>query len=172
MAKNKKPETNTEKKKCGRPTLYNEAVGQKICDLIATTDMGLRKICDNPDLPAYITITHWLLNDNHPFSKQYARAKEQQAEVLGDQIISIADEVKPTDKFSVEKAKLQVDARKFVAAKLKPKKWGDRIYQEHTGADGQAIKIENQEIDLSALSQEELLLFKSLSAKIINKKAE
>jgi hypothetical protein len=39
----------------------------------------------------------------------------------------------------VNRAKLRVDARKGIAARLAPKKWGDRLAHEHAGADGQPI---------------------------------
>jgi hypothetical protein len=175
MANNKPPRKNLvrvpNRSGIGAPTVYTPEVGEKICDLIATTSMGLRKICQLDDIPPHLTVTKWLLDDDHPFTTQYMRAKEQQAEVLGDQIISIPDDCKPDSKFSIEKAKLQVDARKFVAAKLKPKRWGDRIIKEISGTDGQPIKIETAQLDLSALNEEELLQFKALTEKM-NKKSE
>jgi hypothetical protein len=33
----------------------------------------------------------------------------------------------------IERARLKVDARKWVAAKLKPKKYGDKLQTEHSG---------------------------------------
>ena len=39
----------------------------------------------------------------------------------------------------VNRAKLRVDARKWLAARLAPKKWGDRLAHEHVGPDGRPI---------------------------------
>ena len=68
----------------------------------------------------------------------YTRAKEDQADTLADEIMDISDE-KPmmtvvTDDESVDKLdpvginrnRLRIDARKWIAAKLKPRKYGDR----------------------------------------------
>jgi hypothetical protein len=41
----------------------------------------------------------------------------------------------------IEHRRLQVDARKWIAAKLKPKKYGDKQQTEVTGADGGPLQI-------------------------------
>jgi hypothetical protein len=53
---------------------------------------------------------------------------------------------------AIQRSKLRVDTRKWVASKLKPKKYGDRQTFEHTGKDGGAIQTENITVDLSKLS--------------------
>ena len=56
---------------------------------------------------------------------------------MADEIISIADSVKdagPADSAKVNAARLRVDARKWVASKLKPKVYGDRVEAALTGA--------------------------------------
>jgi hypothetical protein len=172
MAKSKKPEVKAKEKENtshGRPSLYSEELGERICNIISTSNFGLRKICEDLEFPAYDTVTHWLMKQEHPFIQQYARAKEQQAEYLADEMMEIADDCPPL-KFHVDKAKLQVETRKWIASKLKAKKYGDKITQEHTGKDGAPIQIENQEMDLSGLTEEELLLFKQLTAKMATKK--
>lgn len=114
------------KGKMGRNTVYTEELGHKICKLIMTTDMGLKKVCDTVQgMPAYSTVCNWLLQGDHHFLGIYARAKEQQSDLLVEQIKEIADTVEPR-RDEIEKAKLRLDARKFIAAKLKPKKYGDK----------------------------------------------
>lgn len=66
------------------------------------------------------------------FSKQYARAREEQADSFADEIIDIADSVAP-EAGEVAKAKLQIDARKWKASKMAPKKYGDKVEQQITG---------------------------------------
>jgi hypothetical protein len=68
----------------------------------------------------------------------YARAREDQADTLADEIVGISDESAITakvdgeevrfalDATAVARNRLRVDARKWVAAKLKPRKYGDR----------------------------------------------
>jgi hypothetical protein len=94
----------------------------------------------------------------HPlFAEQYARAREEQADTLADEIISIADEqpevIAVTDKqgalieHKLDGAFLQwqknrIEARKWTAMKLKPKKYGDRMAVEGVEG-GAAIKTED-----------------------------
>lgn len=86
------------------------------------------------------------------FSKQYARAREAQADTLADEILEIADDTS-RDTIATEKngeqpnsewitrSRLRVDARKWLASKMAPKKYGDRIEASHTGEMGLTVKI-------------------------------
>jgi len=116
--------------------------------------MSLRKILKEDKtglLPAQSTVYEWLLR--HPsFAEQYTRAREEQADTLADEIIDIADEqpeiVAVTDKRTGELIehkldgaflqwqKNRIEARKWTAMKLKPKKYGDRVAME--GVEGGA----------------------------------
>lgn len=144
-------------KPVGRPTTYNEDIANKICERISEGE-SLRSICREEDMPAKATVFTWL-NKHKEFSDQYTRAKEEQAEVLADDIVNISDEVgqpliiegsavlidgKPVmivDAAAVNHARLRVDARKWVASKLKPKKYGDKI--EVGGPNGGAIPVQH-----------------------------
>ncbi len=53
---------------------------------------------------------------------QYARAREEQADFYADEIVTIAD-TEP----DAATARVRVDARKWVASKLKPKRYGDKL---------------------------------------------
>lgn len=89
---------------------------------------SLSEICRAAS-PRMSTIFEWL--DQHPeFADRYARAREQQAEKLAGDIIKIADNPKldPNDK------RIRVDARKWVASKLKPKTYGDKIDMNLSGS--------------------------------------
>lgn len=57
------------------------------------------------------------------------RARETQAEIYVEEIISIADS-SSEESGAVAKASLQVDARKWYASKVASKKYGDRIQQD------------------------------------------
>jgi hypothetical protein len=93
-------------------------------------------------MPDRSTVYDWLLR--HPeFADQYARARDEQADTLADEIIAIADEqpeiVVVTDKKTgaviehkldgafLQWQKNRIDARKWTAMKLKPKKYGERV---------------------------------------------
>ena len=116
----------------GRPSVFTQDLGDSICERLCDGE-SLRKICLSDDMPSRSTVFRWLAADES-FRDQYARAKEEQAELLADEIIDIADDgsndfMGEDEKYNgdaVARSKLRVDARKWVAAKLKPKKYGDR----------------------------------------------
>lgn len=58
------------------------------------------------------------------FSDMYAHAREQQAHYFVDEMIEIADKVLE-DSAAVQKARLQIDTRKWAAAKLNKAAYGD-----------------------------------------------
>lgn len=138
----------------GRPSEYNETVAAAITERIADGE-SLRSICSDEAMPAKSTVFKWL-SQNKDFADQYARAREEQAETLASEIVAIADEECTTvradkhpgtkadgesgdvevvfDSTAVARNRLRVDARKWVAAKLKPKVYGDKV--EHSGAVG------------------------------------
>ena len=119
-----------EKRPIGRPTTYSQETADKICELIAR-GMSLRAICASADMPAGGTVHRWLA-EHQDFQEQYARAREEQADYFAEEIIEIADSVE-AESASVAKAKLQIDARKWAASKIAPKKYGDKVEQQITG---------------------------------------
>lgn len=120
----------------GRPSKYCPALIQEICEAIAHSSKGLHRLCKaNKGWPHPAQIVRWL--DKYPeFRIQYARAREEQAEFLAEEIIAIADE---TDASNWASARLRVDARKWAASKLAPKRYGEKITQEVTGVDGSPL---------------------------------
>lgn len=130
------------KKKTGRPSKYSLAVIEKLCDRISTSTDGLHKICESDkSLPSFKVVFDWLNDMGRPeFRDMYARAREAQAELLADQIIEISNTpqigrktitkstgVEITEGDMIEHRRLQVDARKWKASKLAPKKFGDKV---------------------------------------------
>ena len=87
-------------------------------------------------MPNVVTVYRWL-NKYPEFSNMYAKAKEDAADTLAEEIQDIADSMpmETTDKEGntkfdpgyIQWMRLRVDARKWVAAKLKPRKYGDRV---------------------------------------------
>jgi len=134
----------------GRPTKYSPELAELICNTIATSaNKSIVKLCEeNEQFPDYTTIKRWLRDESHAeFRTLYAQAKEDQAEMLAEEIIAIADdssndEITTEDGRTIEnrefinRSKLRVDARKWVAAKLLPRKYGDRNQIEFPDKDG------------------------------------
>lgn len=109
------------KAKMGRPSVYSQELADKICEQIVL-GRSLRSICNDDDMPSIASVIKWL-REKDDFSTQYARAKEEQADTLADDMEDIARD-KDID---VQRARLIIDTRKWSASKLKPKKYGDKI---------------------------------------------
>ena len=158
-------------KQLGRPTVFNQEVAEIICEQVATTSKSLKTICEGDNMPSVRTLLSWLSQgekiDGKPelkaFLHDYTRAREAQADFLAEEILEIADDgtndfmtiVKGDKEYEVEnkevtnRSRLRVDARKWIASKLKPKKYSDRIDLNHSGmpAQKQIIKIGDQTIE-------------------------
>lgn len=118
------------KRPVGRPSVFSQELIDKICELISN-GMSLRAVCSQEGMPSTATVCKWL-SENQEFSEQYARAREKQADYFVEEIIEIADSVE-AESAAVSKAKLQIDARKWAASKIAPKKYGDKVEQQITG---------------------------------------
>jgi hypothetical protein len=79
------------------------------------------------------------LTKHEAFSDNYAKAQKERSEALYEEMFEIGDEVVP-DAAAVAKARLRVDTRKWALARMNPKRYGDKITQEHTGTDGGPIQ--------------------------------
>lgn len=132
-------------KSTGRPTKYTEALAATICEQIAL-GFSMRTICKDDKLPAMSTIFRWL-KDNESFQEQYTRACEERTEAMAEDILDIADD--GTNDFmeaddgkrqyngdSIQRSKLRVETRKWLMAKMKPKKYGDKV---DVTTDGKAL---------------------------------
>ena len=102
------------------PTAFDPALADEICDRIAR-GRGLISICNDPGMPTYSTVRKWL-NEHDFFARDYARARVDQADTYADEIVAIADtEPDPN------RARVRVQTRQWVASRLKPQVYGDRI---------------------------------------------
>ena len=85
-------------------------------------------------MPVMDTMWRWI-REKRDFSEQYAVAKQESADALIEDILDIADD----SAGDVPRDRLRIDARKWIASKLKPKKYGDKASLDvDTGRD---IKI-------------------------------
>lgn len=128
-------------KKTGRPSDFTQEMADLICERIADGD-SLRSICDDENMPSKSAVFRWLAAEPL-FRDQYAHARDAQAESYFDDIRDIADdgrndwmEKKNADGESIgwqengeaiRRSQLRIDARKWMAGKLKPKKYGDKL---------------------------------------------
>ncbi|RUQ85043.1 terminase small subunit-like protein [Legionella septentrionalis] len=129
------------KMKRGRPTGYTSELAKEICEVIASTSKGTKKLCEeNQHWPCQDTLFTWL--KAYPeFSEQYAEAKKCQIEFFIDEILEISDDVSQ-DQFideqgkivfnsqSIHRARLRIDTRKWLACKLVPRVYGPKPPEE------------------------------------------
>ena len=105
---------------------YSEQKANEICQMVES-GMSLVSICALPDMPHMSTVYDWI--DNMPnLSDKYARARQRQADTLASMVM--------TEAFSAHDAqigRLRIDALKWTASKLAPKKYGDKVEIEQTG---------------------------------------
>jgi hypothetical protein len=135
------------KSKGGRPTKYSEELGNKLCSELAL-GQSLRTVCKSDDMPCVATVFNWF-KLHEEFLEQYTRAKEESADALTDEMLDIADDasndwMEKLDKEEqpmgyqlngdhVQRSRLRIETRKWLASKLKPKKYGEKIQQEISG---------------------------------------
>lgn len=134
----------------GRPSKYSVEVATAICDRISMGE-SLRSICRDEGMPSEAAVRKWAVEDREGFYAQYARAREAQADYWADQIIEISDDGindtytdgegnERTNQDVIARSRLRVDTRKWLMARMAPKKYGDKVTQEITGKDGGAIE--------------------------------
>ena len=128
----------------GRPRMpFDELAAAELLRLTATSTMSLKAICAaNPLLPCETTIQNWRY-DYPDFSRQYAQAKMKQAELMAEECVEISDYMGNDTKIDkdgnevpnheyIQRSRLRVDTRKWIACKLAPKLYGDKqVIEQH-----------------------------------------
>ena len=145
QAKAEKPKTPKKRGPKGKKT--PRLINAILAEFGKSSSISTQKACKNHDL----SLSEWMLwlSRDDELSERYARAKELQAEMMAEEILTIADDSSDDEIFIfadtkggkpakvtmnaefVQRSKLRVDARKWVASKLLPKKYGDKINLEH-----------------------------------------
>jgi len=102
-------------------------------------------------MPPESTVRGWVIDDVDGFAAQYTRSRDLGLDAMADEMLDIADDgtndyVERTkkngekfialDKEAVMRSRLRFDARQWYLSKLAPKRYGVKIAQELTGADG------------------------------------
>ena len=147
----------------GRPRKYTKKMGNEICERLSSGE-SLRAICKDAHICDRGTVFRWLLSDApmyKEFCNQYAIARKIQAECMFDDINEIADNEAATpliidgelvrdadgnpvmtiDMVGINHARLRIDSRKWSAARLLPKKYGEKPEPEEDDNKGQSLNI-------------------------------
>ena len=139
-----------EKRSIGRPRILpREKIMTRLCEIIAQSNKGLRTAVKeiNQEFKLKIDvgmIFDWL-DDSPELAQRYVRAKEEQADYLVDEMLQIADDTSDDEIFvevddasgksakkvinheAISRSRLRVDTRKWIASKLKPKRYGEKL---------------------------------------------
>ena len=130
------------------PINWTPELEQAIIDWIAD-GKTLRDFCRQPDMPSFCAVyDHEKLSES--FKIRFAHAREIGEDVIGQECITIANtpqigrivtekpdgstEIKTEDMLGHRK--LQIETRLKLLAKWNPRKWGERVQNEHTGEIG------------------------------------
>ena len=123
----------------GRSSDFTSEVAEQICERLAEGN-SLRSICEADDMPSKTTVFRWL--SAYPdFRDQYALAREAQADTLFDDILDIADDGRndwmerrgeedagwQANGENIRRSQVRIEARKWMAGKLRPKKYGEKL---------------------------------------------
>lgn len=131
-------------RRMGRLSDFTPETAALICERMAKGE-SLRSICRDDGMPAESTVRLWAVDDREGFAAQYARAREAQMDALAEDILDIADDSRNdirvdqdgkevVDHELVQRSRLRVDSRKWLMSKIAPKRYGDKIEHEHSGA--------------------------------------
>lgn len=130
------------KAKRGRPTKYTKKLADKICSQLSEGD-SMRTVCKPTNMPNKSTLFRWI-RTIEDFCDQYARAKQESADALTDEMLDISDNAtndwmerqgKDAEGYelngeNIQRSRLRIETRKWLAAKLKPKKYGEKQFIE------------------------------------------
>lgn len=121
--------------KRGRPSAYTQALADEICERLSAGE-SLRAICRSDRMPTERTVRQWAMEDREGFFPQYTQARDLGLDALADQVLEIADDA------SIEAAdkRVRFDARRWYLSKLAPKRYGDKVQTEVTGANGGPVE--------------------------------
>jgi len=114
-----------------RPSSFTQEQAEKICDWLSCGG-SLVEFTKQEGTPDEKTVYRWLAS-NEQFRQKYAHARNLHAEREAERIVEIADDLD----IPPEHKRYMIDARKWTASKLLPKKYGDKL---DITSDGKAIK--------------------------------
>lgn len=117
-----------EAKPAGRPSSYSDELAATICERLMDGE-SLRRICLDETMPNRSTVIRWM-EASPDFATKCARARELQADLMDDMILDEAEACTPEN---AQAARVRIAAYQWRAAKLAPKKYGDKLDLNHSG---------------------------------------
>lgn len=116
------------------------AQAMAICGDIASGMSGV-KACRKKGRPARSTFMLWVQEDRLGIQALYKAAVKERAHTFAEEMVDIADSVKGKTSDEIQAAKLQIDVRKWNAARMEPSVYGERVRTELANADAQPFRL-------------------------------
>ncbi len=141
----------------GRTSIRTDQMEVEILERLADGE-GLWRICSDEHMPARGTVLRWAATDD-AFCDKYARAMMLGVDAQVDDMDRVARDggrdivrmdmgdgvvIERVDHEHISRSKLIVDAIKWKASKIAPKKYGDKLSQEITGANGGPVESRHE----------------------------
>ena len=111
-----------------RQTLYTPELAELICERLIEGE-SMRQICSDESMPNRSTILRWMEADE-AFATRCARARVLQSDLMDDLVYDTANASTPETAAS---DRVKISAYQWRAAKLEPKKYGDKVETTHVG---------------------------------------
>ncbi len=136
-------------------------IHEEICDRIVN-GQAITAICKLEHMPHLELVYKWSSDPEHPMFARYERAVRIRAERWVDEILAIADDttndlivdemgsIIGSNNANIQRARLRVDTRKWLAGKFAPKVYGDKMDINNTNT------VNNQTLNLSVRTDEDL----------------
>jgi hypothetical protein len=118
----------------GRPSLFKPAIAAGILERLADGE-GLRKICRDESMPTARTVQRWIAT-RPDFCQQCSASRQLGVDLIAEEVVEIADNLAG----DVGRDGLRCRARMWWAARISPKKYGERVMTELSGVDGKPIE--------------------------------
>ena len=127
----------------GRRSTYSEEIAAEIIERLSAGE-ALIAICRDAHMPPESTVRLWVIDDREGFAARYARARDMWLDHMAEETIGISDDSSRDyvttedgrqlpDHDHINRSRLRVDTRKWITAKLAPKRYGDRLDLNHSG---------------------------------------
>lgn len=139
----------------GRPCEYTREIGDRICEALSMCG-SLRAVCREEWAPDRGTVMRWVVDDIDGFAARYARAKSMGIDEFVEETLEIADDGsndwmrsnKPDAEGyalngeHVQRSKVRIETRRWLAERLEPKKYGVKAGLDLTSSDGSMTPVD------------------------------
>ena len=153
---------------------YTQELGQEVI-IRLSEGQSLASICRLDYMPHIATVYDWI--KIHPsFADGYARARENAAHTLFDQMLDIADDSSgdlladgSANNAAIARARLQIDTRARVAGKLHSKAYGERVdaLAGTVTINNNTLQIDSRTLDADQRNNLRAMLLQARDSKLI-----